>query len=185
MERWKKSYLQFCAFSLIYITFTKGTRHQSPAVWPYLGRTEASTDMVGVPTNQAWPEDHAGAIKNPEFRIRIELELENWFSRWYLYYIVQRGAGASQKAAEGRILASFNRVPNDILGDKINVTLTFWSDPIGQKGAGASQKAAEGRILASRLTLQQQSVGRRWNMRQNTSLKFIAILWPPPQGNRL
>ena len=25
---------------------------------------------------------------------------------WYLHYIVQRGAGASQKAAEGRILAS-------------------------------------------------------------------------------
>ena len=28
------------------------------------------------------------------------------FSHWYLYHIVQRGAGASQKAAEGRILAS-------------------------------------------------------------------------------
>ena len=28
---------------------------------------------------------------------------------WYLYYIVQRGAEASQKAAEGRILASLNK----------------------------------------------------------------------------
>ena len=45
-------------------------------------------------------------IKHSEFQIRTKLEPENWFSRWYLYYIVQRGAGASQKAAKGRILAS-------------------------------------------------------------------------------
>ena len=29
--------------------------------------------MVGVSKDRAWPEDHAGAIKNPEFRIRTEL----------------------------------------------------------------------------------------------------------------
>ena len=62
--------------------------------------------MVGVPTDWARTEDYAGSIINPEFQIQTELELENRFSRWYLYYIVQRGAGASQKAAEGRILAS-------------------------------------------------------------------------------
>ena len=65
----------------------------------YCGRTRAPTDMVGVSTDRAWPEDYAGAIKNPDFRIRTELEPENRFSRWYLYHIVQRGAGASQKAA--------------------------------------------------------------------------------------
>ena len=62
--------------------------------------------MTGAPMDPAYSEDHAGAIKNPEFRIRTEQEPENGFSRWYLYYIVKRGAGASQKAAEGRILAS-------------------------------------------------------------------------------
>ena len=50
--------------------------------------------------------DHTDAIKNSEFWIQTKLEPENRFSRWYLYYIVQRGAGASQKVAEGRILAS-------------------------------------------------------------------------------
>ena len=38
--------------------------------------------MVGVPTDRAWPKDHAGAIENPEIRIRTELEPENRFSRF-------------------------------------------------------------------------------------------------------
>ena len=39
----------------------------------YCGQIRAPTDMVGVPTVRACPEDHAGAIKNPEFRIRTLL----------------------------------------------------------------------------------------------------------------
>ena len=85
----KKVACNFVHFLYIYITFTKGTRHQVPAVWPYLGKTEAPTDMVGVPTNQAWPEDHAGAIKNLEFRIRTKLEPENWFSCFALLRLNQ------------------------------------------------------------------------------------------------
>ena len=38
--------------------------------------------MVGVPTDGAWPKDHDGAIKNPEFLIPTELEPENWLSRF-------------------------------------------------------------------------------------------------------
>ena len=89
IERQKKVVCNFVHFLYIYITFTKGTRHQVPAVWPYLGKTEAPTDMVGVPTNQAWPEDHAGAIKNLEFRIRTELEPENRFSCFAQFWLNQ------------------------------------------------------------------------------------------------
>ena len=78
----KKLRAIFWRFLYIYIRFTEGTKAPSPGIRPHLGRTEAPTDMVGVPTNQAWPEDHAGAIKNPEFRIRTELEPENRFSRF-------------------------------------------------------------------------------------------------------
>ena len=60
----------------------KNRKIRFPPVLPYCGRTRAPTDMVGVPTDRAWPEDHAGAIKNPEFRIRTELEPENRFSRF-------------------------------------------------------------------------------------------------------
>ena len=38
--------------------------------------------MVWVPTDRAWPKDHAGVIENPEIQIRTELESENQFSRF-------------------------------------------------------------------------------------------------------
>ena len=55
----------------------------------YCGRTKAPTDMVGVPTDQAWPKDHAGAIENPEIQIRTELEPENQFSRFAQLWLNQ------------------------------------------------------------------------------------------------
>ena len=59
-----------------------------PANLPFYGRTRAPTDMVGVVlTDQAWPKDHAGAIKNPEFRIQTELDPENRFSRFALLWL--------------------------------------------------------------------------------------------------
>ena len=45
--------------------------------------------MVWVPTDRAGPEDHAGVIRNPEFRIRTELELENRFSRFAPFWLNQ------------------------------------------------------------------------------------------------
>ena len=45
--------------------------------------------MVGVPTDRAWRHDYRNAIKNPEFRIRTELEPENWFSRFALLWLNQ------------------------------------------------------------------------------------------------
>ena len=48
----------------------------------YYGRTRAPTDMAGVPTDRAWRHDYRNTIKNPEFRIRTELEPENRFSRF-------------------------------------------------------------------------------------------------------
>ena len=62
----------------------KNRKIRFPPVLPYYGRTRAPTDMVGVPTDRAWPKDHAGAIETPEIRIRIELERENQFSRFAL-----------------------------------------------------------------------------------------------------
>ena len=67
----------------------KNRKYWFPPVLLYYGRTGAPTDMVGVPTDQAWPEDHAGVIKNPEFRIRTELESENRFSRFALLWLNQ------------------------------------------------------------------------------------------------
>ena len=46
--------------------------------------------MVRVPTDRAWPENHAGALKNLEFRIRAELEPENRFSRFAPFWLNQR-----------------------------------------------------------------------------------------------
>ena len=60
-----------------------------PPVLLYYGQTRAPTDMVGVPTDWAWPEDHAGAIRNPEFRILTELEPENRFSRFAPFWLNQ------------------------------------------------------------------------------------------------
>ena len=60
-----------------------------PPVLPYCGRTRAPIDMVGVSTDRAWPKDHAGAIENPEIRIRTELEPENRFSRFALLWLNQ------------------------------------------------------------------------------------------------
>ena len=55
----------------------------------YYGRTRAPTDMVGVPMDQAWPENYAGAIKNPDFQIRTELEPDNRFPRFALLCLNQ------------------------------------------------------------------------------------------------
>ena len=67
----------------------KNLKNRFPPVLLYYGRTRAPTDMVGVPTDRAWPEDHAGAIKNPEFRIWTELEPENRFSRFAQLWLSQ------------------------------------------------------------------------------------------------
>ena len=85
----KKLRAIFWRFLYIYIRFTEGTKAPSPGIRPHLGQTEAPTDMVGVPTDRAWPEDHAGAIKNLELRIRTELEPENLFSRFALLWANQ------------------------------------------------------------------------------------------------
>ena len=45
--------------------------------------------MVGVPTDRAWRHDYRNAIKNPEFRIRTELEPENRFTRFALLWLNQ------------------------------------------------------------------------------------------------
>ena len=45
--------------------------------------------MVRGPTGWAGPEDHAGAIENPDFWIRTKLEPENRFSRFALKAITE------------------------------------------------------------------------------------------------
>ena len=65
----------------------KNLKNSFPHVLLYHGRTRAPTDMVGVSTDWNYPEDHAGAIRNPEFRIRAELEPENRFSRFVLLWL--------------------------------------------------------------------------------------------------
>ena len=67
----------------------KKRKNRFPPVLLYYGRTRAPADMVGVPTDRAWPKDHADAIKNPEFRMRTELETENRFSRFAPFWLNQ------------------------------------------------------------------------------------------------
>ena len=55
-------------------------------IFLYSERTTAPTDMQVVPKEPAWAQEHAGAIRNPEFRIRAELEPENRFSRFALLW---------------------------------------------------------------------------------------------------
>ena len=58
-------------------------------------RTTAPTDMKVVPKEPAWAQDHAGAIRNPEFRIRTELEPENRFSRFALLWLSRKAFQSS------------------------------------------------------------------------------------------